>query len=86
MVKILDALAQARTIKGPHCSLGNLIAHIPEDERAALLSLINPDAYPRTTSTALSRAIESAFGTRIGRNAIDRHRRGDCSCDWRFGK
>lgn len=84
-MKILDAIAQARTIKGPPCGLGDLLAHIPDDERDALLSLINPDAYPRTTSTALARAIEAAFGRRIGRNAIDRHRRRDCSCEWRFG-
>ena len=84
-MKILDAIAQARTIKGPACGLGHLLANIPDDERDALLSLINPDAYPRTTSTALARAIEAAFGRRIGRNAIDRHRRRDCSCEWRFG-
>jgi hypothetical protein len=86
MVKILEAIARERAIKGPPCGLGNLLAHIPEDERTALLSLINPEAYPRTTTTALSRAIEAAYGQRIGRNAIDRHRRGDCSCGWRFEK
>jgi hypothetical protein len=86
MVKILEAIALERTKKGPPCGLGNLLAHIPEEEQTALLSLINPEAYPRTTSTALARAIESAYGERIGRNAIDRHRRGDCSCGWRFEK
>jgi len=83
-VKILEAIARERTIKGPPCGLGHLLANIPEEERTALLSLINPEAYPRTTSTALARAIESAYGQRLGRNAIDRHRRGDCSCGWRF--
>ena len=85
-MKILEAIARERVIKGPACGLGHLLANIPEDERAALLSLINPEAYPRTTSTALARAIESAYGHRIGRNAIDRHRRRDCSCEWRFGQ
>jgi hypothetical protein len=85
MSKLEEALGEVgRTIKGPPCSLGQLIAHLEEDERSSLLKLLDSDGYPRTPSSALSRAIASAYGVEIHRQTIDRHRRSDCSCGRRF--
>lgn len=81
MTKLEDALgAVGRTVKGPPCSLGNLLAHLPVEERKALEVLVDPDHFPRTPGSALSRAISSAYGIDVHRSTIDRHRRGDCVC------
>lgn len=80
-MKITEAIEQARlSRRGPGCTFGQFLCKIPDDEREALITLINPETLPRTSSPSISRAIDSVFNVRIGRDAIDRHRKGDCTC------
>lgn len=62
---------------GPKCALGRTLAEMKPDD-AALLQAALDDEY-RYGHMALFRILR-AEGWIIGRDAIARHRRGDCSC------
>lgn len=78
-----DALAdQQRTIKGPSCSVGALLDNLDDDQADEVRSAIHNHSVQLA---AISRAIRAEFGAQVGTDAVSRHRRGDCTCEARYG-
>lgn len=76
-----DALTEADKppVKGPRCSVGVTLDEMSETDAQALQSALdNPGVRHSTIADALN-----AEGYRIGRDAIQRHRRDQCQC-WKF--
>lgn len=63
--------------KGPRCSVGvALVALAPAERRKVLAAL----AAPQITSPAIVRWFKQK-GNSISPSSVNRHRRGECSCD-----
>jgi len=73
------ALADHFTTKSPTrsvCSVGKLLATMPDDDIAALHQML----ASRMSATQIYAAL-TAEGYTVGRGTIGNHRRGDCSCE-----
>lgn len=72
-----DALTKAQQDfrKGPSCTVGVVLA--AHAEAAKIKTAIDDRSIP---GTIISRALAET-GTKIGAEAIQRHRRGACSCE-----
>lgn len=64
------------TLPGPSCTIGRLLATLPKAEASALRSMLDDPAW---VSTSVVRALREE-GHHLGKDAVGRHRRGDCSC------
>lgn len=62
---------------GPRCTVGKMLALIPPDDRATLVTWLADDTF---TSTAIARELKDEYGESPSGFTIGRHRRGDCSC------
>ena len=70
------------TRKGPGCSVGLLLAQLPDSERAALLAMLaDPDWNAEAIADRVS--AEEDIHVTIQGQTIARHRRGRCSCGTR---
>ena len=73
------SLADRITTKPPVrsvCSVGKLLATMPDDDIAALRQML----ASRMSATQIYAAL-TAEGYTVGRGTIGSHRRGDCSCE-----
>lgn len=77
---LLDTLTaeKAASRKGPLCGIAVLLDRLDKADRAALLQFL---ADRDTVTTAVIHRALAAEGHRVGKNTIERHRRGDCACD-----
>jgi len=79
MSKIEEALAlQPRNAIGVRCHVAKLRSDLPEEERIALDRVLDPSNS--ASHSAITRAIQAAYGSDIGRNSVARHRVGECRC------
>ena len=79
MSKIEDALAlQPRNAIAVRCHVAKLRSELPEEERVALDRVLDP--INSSSHSAITRAIQVAYGSDIGRASIARHRVGECRC------
>ena len=88
-MSLLDRLAEAvNEQKAYSCKLMSVLASdgITEEERTAFVELLDlPYGAPgRPTNVALAKALR-AEGYDVSDNAVDRHRRGECSCNRKTG-
>jgi hypothetical protein len=67
----------AASRKGPLCGMAVVYSKLDDDDRAALDSYLAD--REGVTTAAISRALTSE-GHRVGKNTVERHRRGECSC------
>jgi hypothetical protein len=82
---VADALAAAlvemRTRKGPRCSLGRALANLTGEDVTDLVAAL--DARDEGGEYVYSHAFMARFitslGTKVGTDAVSRHRRGECS-------
>lgn len=65
-----------RALPGPSCTIGRLLTTLPKAESAALRAMLEDVAW---ASSSILRALREE-GHAIGKEAVARHRRGDCSC------
>lgn len=65
--------------RGPLCALAAIRTRLPDDtERQALQRLLDdPHGWP---ARPLAVALTEQTGVRVGAQAIQRHRRGECAC------
>jgi hypothetical protein len=82
---LMDRLAEVvQEQKTYSCKLMSVLASdgITEEERTAFVDLLDlPYGSPgRPTNVALAKALR-AEGYDVSDNAVDRHRRGECSCN-----
>ena len=70
-------------IRGPKCSVRQLLDRLPENDRDALERVLDDE---RISAAAIARILQS-HGNHIGHNSIVRHRRGykdgGCACELR---
>jgi hypothetical protein len=79
MSKIEEALAlQPRNAIGVRCHVAKLRSELPEEERIALDRVLEPNNA--ASHSAITRAIQAAYGSDIQRASIARHRVGECRC------
>lgn len=68
-----------RPTPGPRCSVGLLLARLEGDELAALETMLGTTERVGWTEGQIYDAL-TAEGYRVGRQTINRHRGGRCSC------
>ena len=78
-MSLRDALLteKAASRKGPLCGMAIVYAKLTDDDREALDAFVAD--RDNVTTAAITRALISE-GHRIGKNTVERHRRGECSC------
>lgn len=64
------------TAKGPLCGMHLLMLDLSDDDRAALITVMDD---PRWTHAAIERVLREE-GHRVGSQSVSRHRRGLCMC------
>lgn len=64
---------------GPTCAIGGLLRDLPKPEAAALRQMLDDPAW---VGVSVVRALRDE-GHHVGKDAVGRHRRGDCSCSAR---
>jgi hypothetical protein len=88
-MSLSDRLKNAAVTTERRCKLMNIISsqEIPKEDRETFISLMEvPAGTPgRLPNVALASALR-AEGYDIADNAVDRHRRGSCSCTRPTGK
>jgi hypothetical protein len=76
-----ELLARPPVLRGPRCSIGNILASLTTVDREALLTAIDDHGIPIST---VSRALTDYLDRRVDANAVGRHRRrgegGGCAC------
>lgn len=76
-MSLADKTPPAR-IHGKPCSIGTALAALPPAEAAALQAMLDDRAnWP---GRAIHTALNDEGITYVGRQTIDKHRRGDCRC------
>jgi hypothetical protein len=77
-----DALAQydAPPVKGPPCSVGQILDEMSPDEGAALTAAIGTTADAAIERALLTMHQRGEIRNRVGTGAIGRHRRQACKC------
>lgn len=75
MGKLSEEVA-ALTRRGATCTVGVWLATLSKAERADVDEVFASAAF----STTIAKAVEKAYGTRVGADAVQRHRRGACQC------
>ena len=78
MGKLASAIAAEVKPSGGMCTVPGFLAALPKDVRADLDAALH-DGLP---VAAIVRALNK-LGYTIGRDALRRHRNGDCKCDGR---
>ena len=77
-MSLRDQIAAESTIKkGPPCSVALLLSELKGDDRQAVIEALGD---PKVPATAIDRALLKE-GHRVGSNSLQRHRRGECSCE-----
>ena len=75
VVSLADRITSQRPVRNV-CSVGKLLATMPDDDIAALRQML----AGCMSSTQIYAAL-TAEGYTVGRGTIGNHRRGDCSCE-----
>ena len=73
---VAAALAADTVRSGPRCLIGVALGTLTGEDLDALEGAL---ADTSVTSSSISRAL-TASGTKVGGQAVRRHRAGDCSC------
>lgn len=68
---------KAASRKGPPCGMSVVEARLAPDDLAALREYLAD--RDNVTTAAITRAL-AADGHRVGKNTVERHRRGECIC------
>ncbi len=68
---------KAASRKGPLCGVAVVESRLDPDDLAALREFLAD--RDNVTTAAITRALASD-GHRIGKNTVERHRRGECAC------
>lgn len=77
-MSLRDQIEAESTIKkGPLCSVALLLTDLDDVDAATLVEAL---ADPKVPATAIDRALLKE-GHRMGAHNLQRHRRGDCSCE-----
>jgi hypothetical protein len=70
------AIAREARPSGPRCSVAVLLGNLDAADRSALLDALSSDI----PAAVLGRALK-AEGHQVAQGTIQRHRKGECSCD-----
>lgn len=88
-MSLSDRLKDVTASQDRQCKLMNILnsSGVTKNDRETFLSLMStlPGTPGRVTNVALASALR-AEGYDIADNAVDRHRRGSCSCNRPAGK
>lgn len=66
------------TRRGPRCSVHTLLRSLPDVESRALATMLDDNGW---LGSDIAKVIRSEVGVTISGTTIQRHRRGDCSCE-----
>lgn len=66
------------TRRGPRCSVDTLLRSLPDEESRALAVMLADDGW---LGSNVAKVIRKEVGVSISGTTIQRHRRGDCSCE-----
>ena len=80
MSKLLDELLSKRTLPGPSCGVAIALEDLDADDPEFARQVRECLEHPRVQSTDLARVLKER-GIPLSHYTIQRHRRGDCSCD-----
>lgn len=75
-MSLAEKLAAQKIIKLTRCSVGRVLATLPEADAHALIDYLADGTY---TSSNIALAL-AANGTPVSLQQVGRHRRGQCEC------
>lgn len=79
MSKFAQALQEQRpAVRGTPCSIRLAFDAIGPEESGELLAALRDQG---TTSVAIASALANAFGINVRKWVVQRHRRGECTCE-----
>lgn len=64
--------------RGPRCSVNTLLRSLPDVESRALAAMLDDDGW---LGSDIAKVIRSEVDVSISGTTVQRHRRGDCSCE-----
>lgn len=76
LAQVLQGMQAPRI--GSRCSVGALLEQIDKGEAQECRQTLADHAIP---TSMLTDAINTAYGSKLGKASVGRHRRGDCKCD-----
>ena len=84
MASFTAALQAARITKGPLCSVGMILEEVDAKDRAAITDALNK-TIKQQQHAEIERALlkmhdDGDVETKVGRGAVGRHRKRECSC------